>query len=278
MKIIEEIQKLKALLDQGAINNYEFNLLKKKVLSERIDTKESQKSMPLTSTSKTIPVQEETKNSSFDEVHKPIIKDKKSEEYESATILTEILSPSVLLIALGLSIVLWVRYDNFWIFLIFLAVSYFFPIRISRVTPKVSKRNLYLSLLIVFYGILILVPIDYPFSKSSPSSEQSSETPVNNADKEVRDFIISNNFKDIENGVAFTLEFSDSHGGWNGIMTFSMGSCYALYAYEVKGRRISLTFDSSNCTNHGSSTTATINSNNTISLFYQGESFVFKPY
>lgn len=276
MDIIEEIKKLKALLDQGAINDEEFSLLKKKILSEEIDVKEPQKTIPSSSVTETVPAQEETKQPSLD-VKEPIKDSHKSKQDEDGNQLT-LLQLLAVLAGIILSIVILVRYSNFWIFIIVLPVSILIPISINKITPIASKRNLYSGLTLALFVLLIFVPIGSNNQISSSSSEQSSATPANDADKEVRDFIISHTFEDIENGVAFTLKFSSDRGGWFGIMTFSMGSCWALYRYEVKGRNISLTFDSSNCTNHGSSTTATFNNDNTVSLYYQGESFVFKPY
>lgn len=175
MDTIEEIKKLKALLDQGAINEEEFNSLKKKVLSEINDLKEDKETISSTSTTETIPAQKKKKKPSPD-VKKPTSKGKKVEEVQTGAEWTEILAYFVLAAAILLSLVFWIRYNSFWIFLIALAISILIPWRIGKVTPKAIHKNLYFVALIAMYIILISYPIGIKKSASSSSSTSESSS------------------------------------------------------------------------------------------------------
>lgn len=245
MNQIEEIKSLKALLDQGAISEKEFAVLKERLFNaSSVDSK---------------PVNE------------------KVNAYQEGTGTTANLAKAGLAAAVLLSIVLWIRYDSFWLFIISAVILISVLLSIGKLTSKVSGRNVYFGMFIATCTILMAVPIGRSSSTPSAPSVQNIENVSNDDDKYVRDYIISHEFTDNENGVAFTLEFSEGNGGWFGIMTMRMGDCWFLYQYETAGRSIQLTFDSSNCTSQGSSATASFNSDNSISLNYRGEEFIFEP-
>ena len=286
MDLMEEIKKLKSLLDDGAISENEFKLLKKQVLYPVTDSNEPQKSSTPSAIQKEMldvgiddsnTIHRETKKKS-PIIKKPIKKDNKSEEYQEGTEFTRILASLVIGAALLLSIVLWVRYDNFWIFLIVIALSILIPLRISKVTPIVSKRNLYLSLLVVIYAILIFVPIGKPNSVSSTSSEQSTESSIDEESQYIRKFLLDHIFIDNVNCDACYVRFTSDRGGWNGKATLATERVGADYIYFLNGRTIELTpvLSAFNGTNEGKFT-MTFCSDNTISAYLAGQRFVFKP-
>jgi hypothetical protein len=283
---IEEIKKLKSLLDQGAISEEEFNLLKKKVLSKAIVSEEPQKtdlSSPAQNGMVSDPVNyqktvnKETKKESSN-IKKPLKNVEKTKEFQAGNEWTRHLLKIGWGLSLVLGIIFWYRYDSFIAFLITIIISITLTFLVARIIPKLRKRNSTLLIQSVILFLLIIIPIGtIDNMKETDNSSSNKSEQIDDDDKYVRDFIISHYFEDYESGVSFTLEFSDSRGGWFGVMTMKMGECWFLYQYEIKGRSINLTFDSSNCTSQGSSTTAHFNSDNSISLYYRGEEFVFKP-
>ena len=273
MDIIEEIKKLKTLLDQGAISHEEFETLKQKVLSNK---SQSIKTKPqVSSSSSTQSKLNANKNSNSSNNAIQVDGETNANGFEAGNEKTAKLLKYCLWLSLILGFVFAGRYESVIAFLIALAISVSITLVISGLIPKLNQRNFLLGVLLIFYILMVFIPIGGNTSNSS--SEQTNEQPSHDADKEVRDFIISNRFVDYENGVAFTLKFSDKNYGWFGIMEMDMGSCAFFYQYETKGRSINLTFDSSNCTTQGSSTTARLNSDNSISINYRGQEFRFKP-
>jgi hypothetical protein len=283
MDQIEELVQLKTLLDKGAITEEEFNILKKKILNK---TAEPQK--PITNEEMPPPLEKKTPPPIKDIPQtgkiNPPEKTEKIEtnapvntEYELGTELTSNLARMGIVALIALVIVFWVRYDSFIIAIILGGLLFGALYLNGAVTKKVKLRNLYIGLVIILSLLLIFIPIG-KMAESSSSAGKTTEAPVDDDAKFVRDFITSHYFEDTENGYTFTLKFSESNGGWFGILQFDMGPCVAQYRYETKGRSISLTWDSSNCPNvRGSSTTAHFNSDNSVSFYYMGEEFRFKP-
>jgi len=185
--------------------------------------------------------------------------------------------------SIGLSvlvgIIFWYRYDSFLAFLIVTVVSISIIYNLNKLN-NFKQINYILGLIIAVLLILIIIPIGGNSGSSSSNSNDNTVAttePANDDDKFVRDYIISHRFVDVENGVSFTLKFSEDNAGWFGIMQMDMGSCWSMYQYETKGRSINLKFDSSNCTSQGESRTATFNSDNTISFNINGQNFIFQP-
>jgi hypothetical protein len=297
MNKIEEIQKLKSLLDQGAITQEEFDSLKKNIISASVQAKDSipngsinidckekilletpvttQKIVKKTTGNKT----NKTKAASNKRNEKTYSKSN-STEWEAGNEVTTNLVKLSWAISIIIGIIFWVRYDSFIAFIFIAGLSIAASIAIPKLAPKLVHKNMFLGMLCIVMVLLIIFPIGntskLSVSGSSDNKVASTES-VNDDDKFVRDYIISHRYVDIENGVSFTLKFSDSRGGWFGIMTMEMGSCWSLYQYETKGRSINLKFDSSNCTTQGDSRTATFNSDNSISFNINGQNFVFQP-
>lgn len=283
MDQIEELVRLKTLLDKGAITEEEFNFLKKKIINQTGE-------QPVPKTSEAVrPVVEKKISPQKDEIpqkekiNSPEITVKTETpaadktEYETGTEMTGNLAKIGIGILLILVVVFWVRYKSFIIAIITGIVLFGTLYLNGEFTKKVKRRNLNIGIVILVSLLLILIPVGKK-AESSSSGEQTNESPVDDDAKYVRDFIISHYFEDTENGYTFTLKFSDSRAGWFGIVEFNLGPCVALYRYETKGREISLTWDSTTCPNtYGSPTTAHFNSDNTISFYYRGEEFRFKP-
>jgi hypothetical protein len=158
MDTIEEIKKLKALLDQGAITTEEFNELKKKALSGETDSIESRKTNTSSTQDNSGKVKEEiTKKSST--VKKPIRKGKQSDRFQDYNEWTVHLSKIGFGLGLVSGIIFWVRYDSFIAFLLLIISSIALTIAIFRLIPKLKIRNLTLLVQSVVLILLILIPI-----------------------------------------------------------------------------------------------------------------------
>jgi len=279
MDIIEDLKGLKNLLDQGAITKEEFNALKKKILS-RDAGRDELKTLSEASAmiEEKIPEKAVSVTSS---INQTITSQTKSENVEEGNETTLKVFKIGLCLGLLLGIIFWVRYESFVAMIISAVLSIGAILVVYRKIPKVKSRNISLGLLSLLFLLLIVTPIGGNSSSNKSLNVSQNEPAISDGQSEdekyVRDYIISHRFADIENGTSFTLEFSESRGGWFGIMTMKMRDCWFLYQYETTGRSIKLTFDSSNCTSQGSSTTAYFNGDNTISFNYKGEEFVFKP-
>jgi hypothetical protein len=279
MDIIEDLKGIKNLLDAGAITGEEFNALKKKILSKDTGWNKLENSL------ESSPIAEEKmtgkKVSVTPSINQITSAQTKPENYEEGNETTIKFFRFGVALGVLLSIIFWVRYGSFVVMIISAILSIGAILVVYRKILKVKSRNISLGLLSLLFLLLTVTPIGGNSSSKKSLNLSQYESAVSDGqsedDKYVRDYIISHKFTDIENGTAFTLEFSDSRGGWFGIMTMKMRDCWFLYRYETTGRTIKLTFDSSNCTTQGSSTTAHFNSDNTISIYYKGEEFVFEP-
>jgi hypothetical protein len=286
MDAIEEIKKLKALLDNGAITTEEFNELKKKVLSEETHSKEPQKPVTPSSIHKEMlsgainepkKVSKETKKKSST-VKKPLKKGNPKEDFQEPNEATTKMFKACLVLDLLLGIIFWYRYDSIIAFLICLIISIPLTLITVRIIPKLSLRNLSLIAQIIILLLLIIIPIGNVNNTSSADSSSTSSTESSTDEgKDIRDFLISHTFEDNENGVYFSMKFSSDRGGWFGVMTLTMGSCDFIYSYNLEGRSIELTYTGSTCSAQGGSATMNYNRNNTITLIYRGQEFVFKP-
>lgn len=91
-------------------------------------------------------------------------------------------------------------------------------------------------------------------------------------------FIIEHDFVCIKNGISFSLKFNSiGINSYSGQAHFNLDSFELVYDFKPFGKSIELTFISSNNNTIGSSTTATLNKDNTISMNYKGQELVFKP-
>lgn len=278
MDSIEEIKKFKSLLDQGAITQDEFTALKIQLLSKKPESFVQEKSVDTTSSSYdeqkqalgTKPLTN-FQNTSYNE--------DPSEGFDAGIETAKKLFKFSIGLSVLVGIIFWYRYDSFIAFLIVTVVSISVIYNLNKLN-NFKQINYILGLIIAVLLILIIIPIGGNSGSSSTNSsanEAATTEPANDDDKFVRDYIISHRYVDVENGVSFTLKFSEENAGWFGIMQMDMGSCWSMYQYETKGRSINLKFDSSNCTSQGDSRTATFNSDNTISFNINGQNFVFQP-
>jgi hypothetical protein len=88
------------------------------------------------------------------------------------------------------------------------------------------------------------------------------------------DNIYSNN----ENGFETFLSFKESYSDNTGIMTLSQKRCQYVYNITLEGNEIQADFFQSTCGANSSNTTLFYSSeNNTISMYINGQEFVFQP-
>lgn len=159
MKKSDKILKLKNLLKKGAINEEEFNTLKKKLLnSESIDNKN-------------VGYKEKFSTGDRDK-----IKSKKNNNFEEGNDSTLTLGKLCLGGGFVTSMVLWGRYGNVAVFITFLILSIGVTILLARLVPKTKFRNLFLSLLLIFYVLAVAVPVGNTVSHSSSGSSYSEAT------------------------------------------------------------------------------------------------------
>lgn len=179
MNKIEELQKLKSLLDQGAINTEEFNSLKNKILHEKIEAVKSETKI----LSQPIVIDHTNSVALRKKPTKKYVKKniEITQEYQEGNSATQGLLGLGMIASLILSFVFWLRYDIVWLFFITL-FSYVGSIYlIGKFIPKVLKRNIYLGTLLLVCIFLIAVPIGDISSSSggSPSNSSSSSSTTN---------------------------------------------------------------------------------------------------
>jgi hypothetical protein len=313
MDMIEEIKKLKALFDEGAISEEEFSMLKKKIMSQELNSNAAQKRFAVSSqidpdkinsqTSKKSPIimesstpaliPEEMSLRTSDEhenfqsrpgnqssnARSSIKKNAGREGYQEVTVFNRLLGLLAgLILGFPLSIVLWYRYDNFLIFIVILTLAILLPIVIIKRTLLVSTRNLYLGLVNVIFIILLLIPVGNTNNVSSSSSEQSTESSIDEEGQHIREFLLDHIFIDNVNCNACYVRFTSDRGGWQGKATLATERVGADYIYVLNGRTIELTpvLSAFNGTSEGKFT-MTFSSDNTISAYIAGQEFIFKP-
>jgi hypothetical protein len=181
MDTIEEIKKLKSLLDQGAITVDEFDKLKKKILSSESDSIDFQKPDKQPSIHKEIlagaisepkkTTKEAKKKSSS--VKKPIEKGSQTEEFQEPNEATKKIFKACLVLDLLLGIIFWYRYDSIIAFFICVIISIPLTLITVRLIPKLSLRNFSLIAQVIILLLLISIPIG---SVNNASNSDSSET------------------------------------------------------------------------------------------------------
>ena len=156
MEKMEEIRKLKSLLDQGAISEEEFSILKKRVLSsiQEIDAKKD-----LSAKAK-----------------KPPKKKVVSKGFEPGNEITVNLLKIALGLSLGAGVFFWIRYESFVAFIILALIGIGVSMAIPKLIPKLLLRNLLLGLVSVVMVLLIVFPIGGTSSSSSESSSSHSSS------------------------------------------------------------------------------------------------------
>jgi hypothetical protein len=250
MNTVEEINKIKLLFNQGTITKDEFQVLKKNILSKGNGGNSKDDGI--------------TKEASRHELsNKPTMSN-----------LVGILMFSISFAGIALGLIFYFRYDSVLAIFITWVISITLPLIIFFYLRTRLPKWIELSIVLLLYILLISFPIEYSGSSdSSPSPTRSS----NDEGQKIAEFLINNNFADNENGVYFKLKFSSERGGWLGAMTMSMRECDFIYSYNLEGRSIVLKYSGSNCNAQGGYATMTVNRNNTLSLIYKGQKFVFEP-
>jgi hypothetical protein len=250
MNTVEEINKIKLLFDQGTITKDEFQILKKNILS---------------------------KGKAGDNKHDGINEESSRNELSNKPAMSNlvcILMFSISFAGIALGLLFYWRYDSVLAIFITWVISITLPLIIYFYVRTRLPKWVELSIVLLLYILLIAFPIEYSVgSDSTPSSTQSS----NDEGQKIAEFLINNTFAANENGVYFKLKFSSERGGWLGAMTMSMRECDFIYSYNLEGRSIILKYSGSNCNAQGGSATMTVNKNNTLSLIYNGQKFVFEP-
>lgn len=154
------------------------------------------------------------------------------------------------------------------------------PKEINEYRKRKNQRGMIIGVASIFVFVFfwwVFAGSSDTIDNSSSNSNSSSQQDDNSDDKYVRDYIIGRAFEYNGSSLHAYIKFSDSDAGWFGIMTLGMDDCQELYRYETKGRTISLTYTSSNCASQGRSAHARFNSDNTVSIFFDGQELIFKP-
>jgi hypothetical protein len=181
MNKIEEIKKLKSLLDEGAITQDEFDSLKKSIISTETKAKDTlvNQNSNLTNEKQKQLIKPDTGNKTYREKTDSKRKDENSAyknnstEWEDNNEATLNLSRISWVFGLVLGIVFAFRY-NFYAFLLAIGLSIGASIAINRLVPKLLHRNMLLGGLSVVLLLLIIFPIGNArsFSKIDISDEQ----------------------------------------------------------------------------------------------------------
>ena len=171
MEKIEEIKKLKSLLDQGAISEEEFKILKDRLISSDevsvIPEKKVSASAPKVS-------QSEKKV-----VKKPSAKKKaKNVGFEAANEFTLNLFKIGLALSALTGIIFWIRYENITALIIVAVLGIGLILAIPRTIPRLLHRNLLLALVNIGLLLLIIYPIGNTSSFSFKSVDLNNVTEV----------------------------------------------------------------------------------------------------
>jgi len=275
MDIIDEIKGLKNLMDQGAISEEEFSLLKRKIMSNDSGTPEYNNS---------------SLQPSFKEVnairHKPVsgsLKAKatapktKSFEYETGNQTTVKIFKWGLVLCLLVGVVFWVRYDSIWALLISTVFSLASVLTVSRTIPRVQNRNRTLGIICLALILLVFIPIGDTSSDNTGSVQGISAENTDNEGTQARAFLINNTFANYGSGPTAFLRFTSSNGGWYGAMTMTMGSCDFVYSYSIDDKTIEVNYTGSNCDAafEGRSMKFFLNYDNSITVYIQGQELKF---
>jgi len=175
MNKVEEIKKLKSLLDQGAISEDEFTVLKKELLSQKTDFNKANEVLPPNTSNQ----QENSQNNSEEVIIEPLTYVKKPSKKkiavpknEESNDNTDIFIASGIVASLFTSIRFWVRFESFAAFIIVLTIGVAISLTIPKVVHKSFLKNLLLGLVSFAMLILLAVPIGND-TKSTSSTEVS---------------------------------------------------------------------------------------------------------
>jgi hypothetical protein len=276
MDLIEEIKSLKNLLDQGAITEEEFNSLKKRILSKESGNSELNHSSLQPSPEETIITDQRPEPDSFNS--KAADLKSGSGEFEAGNETTVKIFKWGLVLCFLLGVVFWMRYDSILALLISIGISLTSVLFVSRKVLRVKTRNLTLGLICLVLILLMVVPVGGTGSSDTAGSvKATSAVQTDNKGKQTGAFLIDNTFANYGSGPTAYLRFTSSNGGWYGAMTMSMGSCDFVYSYNLDDKTIELTYTGSNCDAafEGRSLNMYVNSDNSISVYIQGQEMKF---
>lgn len=171
MDTIEEIKKLKALLDKGAITDEEFSTLKKGVLSTN-EVSETPKRKKVTSSPKTNQVNLSAVKKTSTNYKKPSRKKVAEGISETGNQITVNLLKIGIILSVITGIFFWIRYDRFFALLIVALIGIGASLAIPKLVPKVLVKNLLLGLVNVVLLLLLVFPIGNVESNASTNSSQ----------------------------------------------------------------------------------------------------------
>lgn len=178
MDTIDEIKRLKALLDQGAITEEEYTSIKMKLISK--ESCEKGKSLSPNEPKLNVEHTSKKKGSHKSPNSKKVSGRNKSREFETGNNTTVRLFKFALGLSVILGLLFWDRYDNFVAFIITTVISTGLAIAVARfLVPKLILRNITLGILSAFLLLLIFVPIG-AVNKSSSSSSSSNPSSTSN--------------------------------------------------------------------------------------------------
>ena len=183
MNKIEEIQKLKSLLDQGAISQVEFDSLKKNILSSGAQANESIPNENINATYQENIFDENAGNIKKNEnlkttsktYNKKTVNKSNSTEWESGDGATSGLLKVCFLLSIIMGAYVGDKYGSFITFLIFAGLSIAVAKAIPKLTPRLTHKNLLLGVqTIALISLVIYFNKDYStsstYSSKSPSS------------------------------------------------------------------------------------------------------------
>lgn len=171
MDKIQEIRELKALLDEGAINDDEFNMLKREVLSKSAATNNSKSISPSSLQKKSNNINDKVKKTSHKTQKQKV---NVSDEYQESNDYTATFFYIARASGVLLGIVFGVRYNSFLAFILITAFTIGLTYIIYRLVRKLSMRNFFLISLVVICIVLVANPIGSKYDYSSSNSSNSS--------------------------------------------------------------------------------------------------------
>ena len=174
MDKIEGLNKLKSLLNKGAITKEEFELLKKDLLVQKnISTAQEGINTPIQTANNTQQNKQEKKPAVAKSTSG---KSKKKRGFEERNGISQALLNLCIGTGIILGIVFWVRYDSFVAFLVTSILSIATGIIVVKVVPKLLSTNLLLLLTSAVIVLLIVFPIGDVQKASSTSNAGSSSS------------------------------------------------------------------------------------------------------
>lgn len=276
MDIVEEIKRLKNLLDQGALTEEEFTSLKKKILlKDSFRDEQKHNTAPSVPQEQYLPEREKEAEASTSDI---AVTESESTIFEAGNETTIKIFKWGLGLSLLLGGVLWVRYDSIAAMLVGAALSIAALAFVSRRVSKVKVRNFSLRMISMFIILVIIIPIGGTRSNEKSGSVNALATEQNDDEgNQIRNFLTDNTFANYGSGNTAYLRFTSNAGGWYGAMTMSMGSCDFVYSYNLDGSTIDLSYTGSNCDAafKGSSLKMFVNDDNSVSVYIQGQEMKF---